>query len=110
MRKLDTSGISTSETGTIFFDGPDAVHVFRCIAIESAAALYLRTGIKANRAYTPTAMRNAMNEDSGSKAKNLKQSLHDHVLWLEAATGKPVTSQMVLEAAGLERIVLEEGK
>ena len=108
MRKLDTSGISTSETGSIFFDGPDAVHLFRCIAIESAAALYLRTGIKANRAYTPTAMRNAMNADSGSKAKNLKQALHDHVLWLEAATDKPVGNPLVLEAAGLSHV--EEGQ
>lgn len=38
------------------FIGPDAVAVFAASALVAAMRLYAKTGIKANRAYTPRAM------------------------------------------------------
>ena len=73
------------------FDTPDAIAFYRATAIASAAALYLNTGMRANRAYTPKAMTAALNQISGSKAKSLKPALRDYVLHADKA-GHPVTS------------------
>lgn len=101
VQKLSTEGITTNPTsGSIMFDGPEAVAIYRAAVLESAAAMYLNTGMKPNRAYTPTRMRDALNDDSGSKAKNLKQALRDHVIWFETAVGKPVNNPQVLKAIG----------
>jgi hypothetical protein len=45
-------------------------------------------------------MRDSLNAQSGSKAKNLRQALKDHVVWFEAAAGKAVNNPTVLKAIG----------
>ena len=39
------------------FVGPTQVSVFQMVTIRSAIKLYAKTGMKANRAYTPTSMK-----------------------------------------------------
>lgn len=86
-------------TGTISAVGPDAVALVALLTVASGAALYLNTGMKPNRAYTPTAMRDALNRATGSKAKNLKAALTAYVEAMDAA-GRPVTNPSVLKAVG----------
>lgn len=38
------------------FNTPNEIEAYRLIVIASALTLYAKTGMKANRAYTPTAM------------------------------------------------------
>ena len=38
------------------FSGPTEVNTFVMITLKSAIKLYIQTGMKANRAYTPTNM------------------------------------------------------
>lgn len=65
-----TSYISYDEKGNArSFVGPAAVNVFRSAVIASALRLYAKTGMKANRAYTPTAMLKAAAEITGQKYK-----------------------------------------
>ena len=42
---------------------------FQCLAIASALELYAKTGIKVNRAYTPTAMLATASHLTGKKFK-----------------------------------------
>jgi len=51
------------------FVGPDAVNVFAMAVIASALRLYAKTGMKANRAYTPKAMMKAAESHTGLKFK-----------------------------------------
>ena len=51
--------------GGTSFAGPDAVALYRAMAIRNAIGLYLKTGMKANRAYTPTNMRAAAGQITG---------------------------------------------
>ena len=51
------------------FHGREAVEVFRAAAIASVLRLYARTGLKANRAYTPSAMLRVAGEITGRKFK-----------------------------------------
>jgi hypothetical protein len=51
------------------FVGPDAVALFRARVIASALRLYAKTGIKANRAYTPTNMLTAATSITGKRYK-----------------------------------------
>jgi hypothetical protein len=103
VKKLDTSGITAHEGGYTA-DGAEAVDVVRCLHLQSAMALNIRTGMLPTRGVTKTKMRDMANAYSGSKAKNIVQALHDLVIWFEAATDKPVTNPLVLEAAGLTRL------
>jgi len=57
--------IREKEDGGAVFAGPKGVNAYRAIVIASALELYAKTGIKANRAYTPTAMIKAANEMTG---------------------------------------------
>lgn len=54
--------------GTVFA-GPSAVNVYRATAISVALKFYAKTGMKINRAYTPTAMLAAANEITGHSYK-----------------------------------------
>ncbi len=54
-KQVEPGRIVHHEGGTMF-NGRGAVDVFRAITVASALRLYAKTGIKANRAYTPTAM------------------------------------------------------
>lgn len=51
-----TESLVTISGGGTTFQGPDAVALFRAIALRSALKLYAKCGIKPNRAWTPTAM------------------------------------------------------
>lgn len=55
--------LERTNNGTSFV-GSD-VEIFRAAAIASALDLYARTGIRVNRAYTPTAMLKAANQITG---------------------------------------------
>jgi hypothetical protein len=50
--------------GGTSFVGSD-VDIFRALALATALDFYAKTGMKANRAYTPTAMIKAANEMTG---------------------------------------------
>lgn len=84
-------------TGTISATTPEAIDVVRGVVIASAAALYLNTGMKANRAYTPTAMRKALNGITGVEAKTLRAALIAYVAKCEQV-GRPCTNPQVLRA------------
>jgi hypothetical protein len=68
MKQVEAGQIVHSEGGTMFH-GKGAVDVFRAISVASALRLYARTGIKANRAYTPTAMLRVAEEYVGHPFK-----------------------------------------
>ena len=52
------------------FVGPRAVNVFAMAAVASALRLYAKTGMQANRAYTPTNMLAFANRELGREGKN----------------------------------------
>jgi hypothetical protein len=51
------------------FTGQPQVDRFRCIVIAQALDLYRKTGMKANRAYTPRAMMTVARELTGLRLK-----------------------------------------
>lgn len=55
--------------GGTSFVGPDATNLFRARVMASALRLYGSTGIKANRAYTPSAMLRVATEYTGKTYK-----------------------------------------
>ncbi len=55
--------------GGIVFSGRTAVAVYQAMTLKHALKLYAKTGIKANRAYTPSAM---MRLASGITGKRFK--------------------------------------
>jgi hypothetical protein len=67
------------------FAGPDAVALFRAMAIRSAIGLYLKTGMKVNRAYTPTNMARAAGQITGKTYSRGKLALAgaDLTVWIE---------------------------
>jgi len=74
--------------GSTTFVGPDATKLFATKMIQSAIDLYLKTGIKVNRAYTPTAMLAAASRTTGKTYPRgklgLEQASADLGLWIEA--------------------------
>lgn len=79
------SSIIHSDGGSMYA-GPEAVNVFRCYVIGSAMKLYAKTGIKANRMYTPTAMLNAVHEITGMRFKRtqMMEAAQFLILWADA--------------------------
>lgn len=63
------SSIVQHQHGGTSFNGREAVNVYRITVIASALRFYAKTGMKVNRAYTPTAMLNAASEMTGKKFK-----------------------------------------
>ena len=59
--------------------------LFRALVIRSAIDLYLKTGIKANRNYTPKNMLRAAGEITGTTFKRgqLKKASAELGIWLE---------------------------
>ena len=51
------------------FATPALINVFQCLTVASALSLYAKTRLKANRAYTPSAMLNFVNTTTGMKFK-----------------------------------------
>ena len=65
--KYNANGDATS------FEGRGAVEVFRAAALASGLRLYAKTGMKPNRAWTPTAMSRAAFEVLGDHAKGVSR-------------------------------------
>jgi len=65
---MTTNSIQSGAGGTIF-SGPLGVNIYRATVIASALKLYANTGMKANRAYTPSNMLAAATEITGIKFK-----------------------------------------
>lgn len=71
---------------TVVFSGKEGVATYRAIAIKGALRMYAKTGLKANRAYTPTAMLAAATEITG---KTFKRGQYEEAAaaiqeWLDA--------------------------
>lgn len=56
-------------SGASVYSGREAVNVFGAITVASALDLYAKTGMRVNRAYTPTAMLAAVERYTGRKFK-----------------------------------------
>ena len=72
----------------VVFDGPEEVSIFRAIVIKQALRLYAKTGMKANRAYTPSAMMAAAREITGRqdlKARAYMEAADALEAWIEVA-------------------------
>jgi hypothetical protein len=72
--------------GHTTFVGPDATMLFAAVAIKGAINLYVKTGMRANRAYTPTAMRAAASRITGKpyKRTELAKAAADLQIWCDA--------------------------
>ena len=68
------------------FNGPAGVSVFRALTIARALRLYDKTGMKVNRAYTPTAMLKAAAEITGLTFKRGEYEKAAQALTLFAET------------------------
>jgi hypothetical protein len=62
-------GVSYRQDGSAAGFGGTGVDVFRAAVIASGLSLYAKTGMRPNRAYTPTAMIRAAGEMTGRKYK-----------------------------------------
>lgn len=63
---------------SIVFTGPEQTNLFAAIALKHAIRLYVRTGMKANRAYTPAAMLQTAGRHTGKTYKRGQlQQAHD---------------------------------
>lgn len=91
----DNSYIEHGAGGTSFV-GPDAVSLFRATVLRSAIDLYVKTGMKANRAYTPTNMLSAAASITGKvyKRGQLKQASDDLKTWADTMQAAlPITKR-----------------
>ena len=59
--------IKATETGMIVADGPDAVNLYRLVAIKHALGFELRTGMKMSRVSALAAARQATGENFRTK-------------------------------------------
>jgi hypothetical protein len=66
---MSESHIDVRNGQAVGFVGPAGVAIFRATVIEHALRLYAKTGIRANRAYTPSAMMRAATDITGRKFK-----------------------------------------
>lgn len=64
---------------------PSEISMFQALAIKGALKLYVNTGIKANRAYTPSNMLAMVTKITGKKFKRGQnaQALKELELWIE---------------------------
>lgn len=86
------ASIKQTESGAVVFSGRGAVEVFRARTIASALRLYAKTGMKANRAYTPTNMLKAAEAITGTKFKRGQHEQAAQALteWADAQIGTTV--------------------
>lgn len=79
--------IEVGPGGTTFI-GPDATRLYAASVLRSAIRLYVHTGMKANRAYTPSNMLAAASKISGESYPRGKAGLRlayaDLTAWIEA--------------------------
>lgn len=90
-----TDKIESFGDGGVLFAGPVAVNVYRATAIGAALRLYAKTGLKVNRAYTPTAMLKAANEITGQSFKRGQYAEAGEALrtWAQAQAAAIKTAQ-----------------
>jgi hypothetical protein len=71
---------------TIVFEGKAGVDTYRAITLKHAIAFYAKTGMKVNRAYTPTAMLRAAGEITGQTFKRgqYEQAVAALEAWIQA--------------------------
>lgn len=89
---MNDSHIKTGVGGTAFV-GPDGVALYRAKTIESGLRLYAKTGLKPNRAWTPSAMLKAATGITGKPYKRGQyvKAADDIKLWADTmATALPV--------------------
>lgn len=70
------------------FTGTEQTRCFAAIALKHAIRLYVKTGMKANRAYTPAAMLQAASGYTGKTYKRgqLQQAHDDLATWIDQQT------------------------
>lgn len=61
--------ITAYPEGGFMATGPASVRIVQALTIRRALMLYAQTGMKVNRAYTPTAMLNTASNITGKKYK-----------------------------------------
>jgi hypothetical protein len=94
-KQVEPGQIVHHESGTSF-NGRGAVDVYRAIVLASALRMYARSGIKANRAYTPTAMLKAAEEYVGHPFKRgqYAEAAEELSAWAaQARVGMDVTAE-----------------
>ena len=71
---------------SVTFSGKAGVDTFRAIVIRSGLDLYARTGLKPNRAYTPSAMLRVAGEITGKTFKRgqYQQAIDALTEWIDA--------------------------
>lgn len=84
---MTDSYVNLHDAGTTYA-GPDATKLFAAITVRSGINLYLKTGLKPSRAYTPTNMSAFVSNITGKTYKRgkggLAQAAADLGLWIEA--------------------------
>lgn len=83
---MNDSHIAVDNNGNAHgFIGKDAVSVFAATAVIGGMRLYLKTGMKANRAYTPTNMRAFATRTTGKayprSSAGLEAAMADLIKW-----------------------------
>ena len=70
---------------TMVFEGPNGVATYRAIAIKSGLKLYADTGMKPNRAWTPTAMLATAGNITGKTYKRgqFREAIADLEDWIQ---------------------------
>lgn len=76
------------------FSGPAAVSVYQAAVVKSALKLYAKTGMKANRAYTPKNMMATASAITGKKfkARDYEGAIKALEEWIEAAPKDGITA------------------
>ena len=69
---------------TITFSGPAGVATYRAIVLKHGLMLYAKTGMKPNRAYTPTAMLRTAGQITGKAYKRgqYQEAIADLTAWI----------------------------
>lgn len=86
------STITKTDSNAVVFAGRPAVEVFRAKTLATALRLYAKTGMKVNRAYTPTNMLATATAITGEKFKRgqFEQAAEALTKWAEAQQGTTV--------------------
>jgi hypothetical protein len=81
--KTDDSGVTVNRGGTTFY-GTDGVNLYKAIVLRSGLQLYARTGMKPNRAWTPTAMLDMAASYTGKKYRRGQHmdAANDLAVWI----------------------------
>jgi hypothetical protein len=68
----------------IVFSGPAGVNTYRAIVVKHGLKLYAKTGMKPNRAYTPTAMLATAGQITGKTYKRgaYQEAIADLEAWI----------------------------